>query len=142
MGSHNKLIKFLQTSIMKLALLSVLIICCFVSNTKADFITKPLRWNRSRGCIAQETQGGKECQNWKSDYPNAHSHNDVGNHNYCRNPDDAKGESHGSQSDYGHAWCYIEDNDSQEGGRGKRWDYCDCRMALAKKIKDRIHYRG
>ena len=45
----------------------------------------------------------------------------LGDHNYCRNPDDEKG-----------AWCYTTDPDH-------RWEYCDCpesRQTLVTHFKD------
>lgn len=53
------------------------------------------------------TRCGKECQNWAVDTPHEHNFNDVGGHNFCRNPDGEPG-----------TWCYTTDPE-------QRWDFCD-----------------
>ena len=65
-----------------------------------------------RGIMAV-TLGGRTCQKWSEQSPNAHDRTPenypgkgLGDHNFCRNPD---GEPR--------AWCYTTD--------GPRWDYCD-----------------
>ena len=62
-----------------------------------------------------KTVSGKTCQKWTSQTPHAHSRTDtnypgkgIGEHNYCRNPDN---EPEG-------IWCYTTD-------AGSRWEYCD-----------------
>ena len=55
---------------------------------------------------ASHTVNGRECQDWSSDAPHAHSFNSLPS-NYCRNLD-------GSNK----PWCYTVDPD-------KRWEYCD-----------------
>lgn len=60
------------------------------------------------------TRHGYRCQNWLSQYPQSHSKNKpsadadegIGNHNYCRNPSNAR-----------QSWCYVTN-------RSLRWDYC------------------
>lgn len=78
-------------------------------------------WNRDcvdgdgslyRGTVSK-TRGGKNCQNWDSDFPHPHGYHTsgyssmgIGPHNHCRNP---AGESA--------AWCYTTN-------LFMRWDYC------------------
>ncbi|XP_063687199.1 plasminogen-like [Bolinopsis microptera] len=74
----------------------------------------------------QVTESGEQCQKWTEQYPQEHSRTEenypeagLGNHNYCRNPD----------NEPAGAWCYTTNPD-------KRWDYCDvpkCPSTLAKK---------
>ena len=74
-----------------------------------------------RGC-QDKTRSGKTCQRWTSQYPHRHGNTPakkpgkgLGNHNYCRNPDNTSGG----------IWCYTND-------RGKRWDYCSPKKESAK----------
>ena len=59
---------------------------------------------------ANTTVNGIACQVWSSDLPHSHGYNSVGDHNFCRNPD----------NDSGGTWCYTTDPNV-------RWDYCDQR---------------
>merc|ERR1719220_3156801 len=53
-----------------------------------------------------KTKSGRECQKW-SEQKHNRKFAYVGEHNFCRNPDDHKG-----------VWCYITDKE-------KRWEECD-----------------
>ena len=70
--------------------------------------------NGYRGCQTK-TANGRTCQRWTSQSPHAHDRTpenyplfDLGDHNYCRNPD----------REPGGIWCYTTD-------LYKRWEYCD-----------------
>lgn len=75
-----------------------------------------------RGTLST-TASGKTCQVWSSQTPHAHTRSKaaypnggLGNHNYCRNPDNND-----------RAWCYTTDPKS-------RWEFCnvpDCTAANA-----------
>lgn len=65
------------------------------------------------------TTRNKECQKWTSQWPHTHSRTPssypgkgLGDHNYCRNPDNTPGG----------AWCYTTD-------KSLRWDFCDIGQA-------------
>lgn len=67
-----------------------------------------------RGCQTK-TRSGKTCQKWTDSFPHTHSRtpsnfpdSGIGDHNYCRNPDD----------DQGGIWCYTTDPNH-------RWDHCN-----------------
>ena len=58
------------------------------------------------GCQTK-TKNGYACMNWSSEDPHAHSYTLVGDHNFCRNPDE-----------HTNIWCYTTDP-------LKRWDDCE-----------------
>ena len=60
-----------------------------------------------KGKVAKTTSG-LECQMWSEQRPHKHRFGDLGEHNFCRNPD---GWPHG-------VWCYTMD-------KKKRWELCD-----------------
>jgi hypothetical protein len=67
-----------------------------------------------RGTI-NSTHSGLTCQSWSAQWPNEHSMTSaqyptsgLGNHNYCRNPNNQPGG----------AWCYTSNTDIP-------WEYCD-----------------
>ena len=53
-----------------------------------------------------KTKSGKDCQDWAEQSPHKHKYKDVGEHNFCRNPD------------HDAVWCYTTD-------KKKRWEKCD-----------------
>ena len=60
-----------------------------------------------KGKVAKTTSG-LECQMWSEQRPHKHRFEDLGDHNFCRNPD---GWPDG-------VWCYTTDEQ-------KRWELCD-----------------
>ena len=55
-----------------------------------------------------KTVSGLDCQRWSEQTPHKHRFGDIGDHNFCRNPD---GWPDG-------VWCYTTDEQ-------KRWELCD-----------------
>ena len=53
------------------------------------------------------TTSGRTCQAWSAQEPHEHRHTELGEHNYCRNPN---GKPLG-------VWCYTTDPD-------KLWEFC------------------
>ena len=68
---------------------------CFSDPRAADY----------RGTLFK-TNSGRTCQNWNAHYPHVHMFEGVGNHNFCRNPDN-----------YSTAWCFTRDY-------SVRWEEC------------------
>ncbi len=78
-------------------------------------------WYKNAGNIGKEYRGTKTttvsgipCQKWTAQIPHKHTRtparypgSGLGDHSYCRNPD----------NDPGGAWCYTTDP-------AKRWEYC------------------
>ena len=65
--------------------------------------------------INTATKSGKTCQKWTAQTPHSHGvtpenypEGGLGDHNYCRNPD----------NEPGGAWCYTIEE-------ATRWEYCD-----------------
>merc|ERR1712179_771674 len=56
-----------------------------------------------------KTKSGRDCQMWSSSSPHVpyRDFGSIGDHNYCRNPDNEEG-----------PWCYTTDPN-------KRWEFCD-----------------
>ena len=54
-----------------------------------------------------KTKSGKDCQDWAEQTPHKHKFEEVGEHNFCRNPDN-----------HTMVWCYTTD-------KKKRWEKCD-----------------
>jgi len=96
---------------------------CYISETESEECDIPeCIWDKDcytgigvhyRG-DTRHTSGGRNCQNWNSDFPHPHGYHSpkynwagVGDHNKCRNPD---GE--------GKPWCYTTN-------LFHRWDYCE-----------------
>merc|ERR1712080_699378 len=57
--------------------------------------------------MMSKTKSGHTCQSWNSQSPHKHSFAYLGDHNYCRNPNNEPG-----------VWCYTTDST-------KRWEMCD-----------------
>ena len=64
---------------------------------------------------ANKTVGGSSCQKWSVNTPTRSYYPEVGEHNYCRNPD----------SDSGGLWCYMK--------RYPGWDYCEVPKCVTEK---------
>ena len=54
-----------------------------------------------------KTVSGKDCQDWAVQKPHKHQFEDVGEHNFCRNPDN-----------HTTVWCYTTN-------KKWRWEACD-----------------
>merc|ERR1719318_2316601 len=72
------------------------------------FCYAPRDLGKSYTGYRSKTLSGKTCQNWSLQHPHKHTLGSVGNHNYCRNPDNMPEGP----------WCYTTDP-------ATRWEYCD-----------------
>ena len=63
------------------------------------------------------TASGVTCQTWMDNRPHEHSHSDLGDHNFCRNPD---GNLEG-------VWCFTNNPDI-------RWEQCSVPICVSKTI--------
>ena len=95
-------------------LASLLMFNTFISDYGRDCETEQVLPSEYRGETSR-TRSGKTCQKWTSQHPHKHSQTPLkkpdkglGDHNYCRNPDNELG-----------PWCYTTDPDV-------RWEYCYC----------------
>ena len=62
-----------------------------------------------------KTKSGHTCQKWTSQSTHKHTWSDLGDNNYCRNPDGEQG-----------VWCYTTN-------KGERWELCDVPFCEKKK---------
>lgn len=92
------------------------------SNLPKEEIFKEKNGSDYRG-FQNKTVTGKKCQKWTSRSPHKHVYNPdkypnrgLGDHNYCRNPDNAND-----------IWCYTTDSK-------KRWEWCDPKKKNSQEI--------
>ena len=104
-ASDDKIVKAMKP------LLQQLNICEGIHATEA---TPGLHKAGYRG-VQSKTRSGKTCQKWTVQSPHHHTRTEseypdkgLGDHNYCRNPD----------NEDGGIWCYTTE-------AGTRWEYCD-----------------
>ncbi|XP_071478660.1 apolipoprotein(a)-like [Diadema antillarum] len=94
-------------------------VTCQAEVTSAPECYTQTRARDYRGLV-NVTRSGRPCQRWTLQAPHQHSRTPdnypnagLGDHNYCRNPDNVNT-----------AWCYTND-------RNRRWEYCDVGEAQA-----------
>ena len=69
------------------------------------------------------TRTGIPCQRWSDTQPHNHQFTNVGEHNFCRNPEN---------SGVNKLWCYTNDSSVQ-------WQYCSVPFCLAPTdLKDKV----
>ena len=77
-------------------------------NCKNNCCQNKETYGRDYQGTAAWSKSGKACLKWSGEKPYKHGYTNVGDHNFCRNPDNhEKG-----------VWCYITDKE-------KRWEECD-----------------
>ena len=93
--------------------------------------SKTERYSRYIGCQQKSSSGldyegeanttvnGIPCQRWSERQPHDHSFTRLGNHNFCRNPDNG----------YSGVWCLTSDPDVE-------WEYCSVPFCPTLKAVD------
>jgi len=85
---------------------------CGKPDCKATCMQEPIfnEGNNYNGCWNQTYRGNK-CRNWLEAGQAIDAKLGIGNHNYCRDPDNK-----------GQAWCYLDD--PLDGKVENGWEYC------------------
>jgi uncharacterized protein YegL len=100
-------------------------------DTVLGHICRSLEFDESYTGIGEDYRGGQTrtrsghtCQNWQSNKPHEHGYFDVGDHNFCRNPD----------SDSGGIWCFTTSEDVV-------WEYCDPKDTTSLELSSSYYER-